>query len=167
MHFEKISFEQWRKDLLKLNKNTPEEYIKQSYNNIKIPKRATKTSAGYDFFNPLVDLNFPEDTNTIIPTGIRWCGEDLNKVLIIVPRSGLGFKYGTYLRNTLGVIDSDYQFADNEGHILISLTSEESFVLKENQGMVQGIIIPFLTVDNEEENNIIRKGGLGSTSKEV
>lgn len=167
MQFQKISYEQWEKDLLKLNPNTPIEYIKLTYNNIKLPKRATKNSAGYDFYNPFINLNFPEDTNAIIPTGIRWVGNDNNQVLLIVPRSGLGFKYGTYLRNTIGVIDSDYQFADNEGHIMISLTSEESFELKEGQGMAQGIIVSYCTIDNEEENNIVRKGGFGSTTKEV
>ena len=44
-----------------------------------------------------------------------------NVVLLIVPRSGLGFKYRLSLMNTVGVIDSDYSDADNYGHIMIKI----------------------------------------------
>lgn len=47
--FEKVSFEQFKKDFQK-NFNVNDEEVKEIYNKIKLPVRATKASAGYDFF---------------------------------------------------------------------------------------------------------------------
>ena len=165
MYFEKVSYQEWRRTLKKLNSEVSEEIIQNSYKNIKLPKRATIDSAGYDFFNPFEDLNFPAHSIVTIPTGISFRGKDKNCVLIMVPRSGLGFKYGMGLRNTIGVIDADYQYSDNEGHIMLSIVSQEPFIVKSNSGLCQGIILPFLTIDNEEEIINVRNGGFGSTTK--
>ena len=78
---------------------------------IKMPIRATKKSAGYDFFAPF-DIYLKPNEDIKIPTGIRSYMQD-GEVLIAVPRSGLGFKYYARLANTLGVIDSDYYYSDN------------------------------------------------------
>ena len=43
-------------------------------------------------------------------------------VLKCYPRSGLGFKYRLQLNNTVGIIDSDYFYSDNEGHIFSKIT---------------------------------------------
>ena len=40
------------------------------------------------------------------------------------PRSGLGFKYRLQLNNTVGIIDSDYFYSDNEGHIFAKITND-------------------------------------------
>ena len=113
MHFEKITYDQWLKDMTKyyggLDENKTEE-VSNMYKDIKLPKRATKHSAGYDFFIP-ANLLIPMEENVVIPTGIRWvCDKekDKNKVLSIYPRSGLGFKTGIHLMNTVGIIDADY-----------------------------------------------------------
>lgn len=58
-----------------------------------------------------------------IPTGIR-VQMETGWVLQCYPRSGLGFKYRLQLNNTVGIIDSDYYFSDNEGHIFAKLTND-------------------------------------------
>ena len=87
--------------------------------NINLPKRATKGSAGYDFVSPLTFTLKPCETIKI-PTGIR-CGMNTDWVLMLYPRSGLGFKYGLNLMNQTAVIDSDFYYSDNEGHIFVKL----------------------------------------------
>lgn len=63
-----------------------------------------------------------------------WC-------LLIFPRSGLGFKYRLKLNNTVGVIDSDYFGAENEGHVFVRMTNEgdKPLHVKRGQAFCQGI----------------------------
>lgn len=91
-------------------------------------------------------------------------------VLMLFPRSSLGFKYRLQLNNTVGIIDSDYYYANNEGHIFCKLTNDtvEDKVVKieKGQGMVQGIFLQFgVTIDDEVSEE--RTGGIGSTTKKV
>ena len=72
---------------------------------IKLPRRATSGSAGYDIYSPL-DFELRTGETIKIPTGLR-CRIDMGWVLMIYPRSGLGFKYRLQMNNTVGVIDSD------------------------------------------------------------
>ncbi len=158
--FEKISLDQFKKDY-DLSTN-----IEETYNDILLPKRATLGSAGYDFFSPL-DFTLNPGETIKIPTGIRCFIED-GYVLSLYPRSGLGFKYRIQLNNTVGIIDSDYYNASNEGHIMIKLTndSNEGKVLnvKKGEGIAQGIFTEyFVTYDDETEG--IRVSGFGSTTK--
>lgn len=90
--------------------------------NISLPKRATKGSAGYDFFAPF-DFSLNAGETILIPTGIRAEITD-GWFLALFPRSGLGFKYRLQLDNTVGIIDSDYFYAENEGHIMIKITND-------------------------------------------
>ncbi len=158
--FEKISLKQFNEDY-NLTSN-----IEETYNDIILPKRATKGSAGYDFFSPC-DFTLNPGETIKIPTGIRCFIED-GCVLSIYPRSGLGFKYRIQLNNTVGIIDSDYYNAVNEGHIMIKLTndSNEGKVLniKKGEGIAQGIFTEyFITYDDETDG--IRTYGFGSTTK--
>ena len=159
--FEKVSQKQFSKedDVMQYLVNP-----KFFYEEIKLPKRATKGSAGYDFFLPYSIEIQPHDTITI-STGIR-CIMDSNYVLMIFPRSGLGFKYGLRLNNSVGVIDSDFAYSDNEGNIKIKLynPSDETIRLLKGVAFCQGIFLPY-GIAEEEEITTIRNGGLGSTSK--
>ena len=147
--------------------NKEELFVKEQYEDIIIPKRATKYSAGYDFFAPFGFSLKPGEIITI-PTGIK-CYLETDKFLAIVPRSGLGFKYKLRLANTLGVVDADYVDNDsNEGHIFIRISNEnnEGKELKVNKGeaFAQGIILSYFVAE-EEEITEERKGGFGSTTK--
>lgn len=164
--FEKVSFEQYKKDWLDMYPEDREEKIREIYDNIKLPKRATTGSAGYDFFAPH-DFTLNPGESIKILTGVRaWIEEGW--VLKNYPRSGLGFKFRMQLNNTVGIIDSDYYYSDNEGHIQTKLTndSREGKVLTvaAGTGFSQGIFIEYgITVDDDVTE--VRNGGFGSTTK--
>lgn len=168
--FEKVSREQFKKDVLNYMGNvfnTEEriEIIDDIYDSIKLPVRATKYSAGYDFFSP-ISFKPTNNSGIVIPTGIR-CKIDEGWVLKVYPRSGQGFKYGLHLYNTVGIIDGDYYNSDNEGHIMMKISCKEKDCDIINQGVAfcQGI---FEVYGLTEDDNVttVRNGGLGSTSKE-
>jgi len=132
---------------------------------IRKPKRATRNSAGYDFFLPYNIIIYAGGTIKI-PTGIK-AEMNSDEVLKLYPRSSLGFKYGLRLSNTTGIIDSDYfDNEDNEGHIWLKLVnpSEKNIELKAGEAVMQGIFEKFLVCDDDEASEE-RKGGLGSTSE--
>lgn len=166
--FEKISFEQFKKDIEKCFGNTvyklqTEEGIREVYNSIELPKRATKGSAGYDFKCP-INLLLHKGQPIVIPTGIRVKMND-GWVLKMYPRSGLGFKYGLELTNTVGIIDSDYYYSDNEGHIMIKIShhlDEYTLPIQQGQGIAQGLFVEFGITEDDEANEV-RNGGFGST----
>jgi len=164
--FQKVSQNQFVKDFFKCFPNYSEREIIHIYQNILIPERATVGSAGYDFFSPIDFVLKPGETITI-PTGIRTKINDF-WVLMIFPRSGLGFKYRLQLNNTVGIIDSDYYSSDNEGHIFIKITNDtnenKTIELKKGNGFAQGIFLPFgITYDDNSTQT--RNGGFGSTDK--
>lgn len=142
-----------------------EEEIQNMYAEIRLPKRATKGSAGYDFYAPF-DFRLAPGETIKIPTGVR-VRMDEDWVLHIYPRSGLGFKYRLQLNNTVGIIDSDYYNSDNEGHIFIKLTNDSNegklLEVAKGSGFAQGIFLEYgITVDDEAEG--VRNGGFGSTT---
>ncbi len=163
--FEKVSYEQFEKDWLKCFPDTAD--VKEIYDGIKLPKRATAGSAGYDFYAP-ENITLTEGKSTLIPTGIRSKIEN-GWVLSIYPRSGLGFKHRVQLDNTVGIIDADYYGADNEGHIMIKLSCDahdegHTVSLSKGDGFAQGIFTQFgITLDDTADE--IRTGGFGSTTK--
>ncbi len=135
------------------------------YGDIRLPKRATSGSAGYDFFAPFDIFLNPNETK-IIPTGIR-VRIDEGWVLTLFPRSGLGFRYSLALNNTVGIIDSDYFYSANQGHILISLRNgERPLEIKKGEAFVQGIFLPFGITKNDYETTK-RDGGFGSTDSKA
>ncbi len=131
-----------------------------------LPKRATVGSAGYDFYSPVALTLAPGETAKI-PTGIRAEMEN-GWVLQLFPRSGLGFKYRVQLNNTVGIIDSDYYYSDNEGHILIKITNAntegKTLTLAAGEAFAQGIFLPF-GITKDDDVSEIRNGGFGSTTK--
>lgn len=164
--FEKVSLNQFIKDFKDSFNNLKEQEIIDIYNQIILPKRATKGSAGYDFYTP-INISLKPNETIKIPTGIRVKIED-GWFLAIFPRSGLGFKYRLQLNNTVGIIDADYYNANNEGHIMIKMTNatNENKIVEVNalQGFAQGIFMPFgITIDDEANES--RTGGFGSTTK--
>lgn len=158
--FEFVSKEQYLKDF-EFKEDACEVYSK-----LKKPHRATAMSAGYDFYSPF-DFHLEPGMTIKIPTGIRAkIPEDY--VLMIYPRSGLGFKYRLQLNNTVGVIDSDYYNALNEGHIMIKITNDsnegKALDIKAGEGFAQGIFMQYGIVEDDDAKDI-RVGGFGSTTK--
>ena len=164
--FEKVSFEQFKKDCTDACPQLEEDDIKEIYDTIKLPKRATAGSAGYDFYAPFQIVLQPGCTIKI-PTGIRARIDD-GWVLKLYPRSGLGFKFRLQLNNTVGIIDSDYYGSDNEGHIQVKLTNDsregKTVEVEAGTGFSQGIFVEYgITVDDEADE--VRNGGFGSTTR--
>ncbi len=142
-----------------------ESDIKDMYDSLSLPKRATSGSAGYDFYAPFA-FSLPPGATIKIPTGIR-AKMDENWVLKLYPRSGLGFKFRLQMNNTVGIIDSDYFNSDNEGHIFVKLTNDSNegrtVDITAGTGLVQGIFLEYgITVDDEADG--VRNGGFGSTT---
>lgn len=162
--FERVSVEQWEKD----TSNIPHHvHSYWRYEDLTLPRRKTKLSAGYDFFSPWsFELN-PGDS-LLIPTGIK-AFMGAGEVLEMYPRSGLGFKYKIRLANTVGIIDADYYGnEDTEGHIYVKICNEGNLPLslKKGDGFAQGIFKQVLLVDGDShDSGDDRKGGLGSTDK--
>ena len=131
---------------------------------IPLPRRATAGSAGYDFVSP-IDVTIPAGETALIPTGIR-AEMEPGWVLALFPRSSLGFRTGIRLSNTVGIIDSDYSFAKNEGHIMVKLRNPSGapVVIGRGERFCQGIFLPFGTAE-EEDGLAERSGGFGSTGK--
>lgn len=160
--FKKVSFQQFKKDWESTFNDSSSSII---YESIKLPKRATAGSAGYDFFLPTDIVLKPNETINI-PTGIRVKIEE-GWLLKLYPRSSLGFKYRLQLNNTVGIIDSDYYHSSNEGHIFIKMTNAsnelKTIELPKEAGFCQGIFIEYgITYDDEETG--VRDGGFGSTN---
>lgn len=167
--FVKVSYEQFKKDWYDtFGTYISEDSIKTIWENIKLPKRATKGSAGYDFFSPIEFCIEPGKTLKI-PTGIR---VRMNEgwALKLYPRSGLGFNYRLQIDNTVGIIDQDYYFSDNEGHIFVKITNdskqEKNCFISAGSGFIQGIFIEF-GITEDDDTDGIRNGGFGSTTTET
>ena len=168
--FHKVSREQFILDWMDCMEGEMDEEDKaraeQSYEQIRLPHRATSGSAGYDFFLPC-SLTLAPGKEVKIPTGIRVEMEE-GWVLMLYPRSGLGFKYRLQMNNTVGIIDSDYFNSDNEGHILIKMTDDtnegRTVEVPQGTGFAQGIFIEYgITVDDESVG--VRNVVLSSTTK--
>lgn len=158
--FEKVGFERFFNDFKGLFPNFPEEKIGEIYEKIKLPKRATAGSAGYDFFLP-IDVDFAPNAGVTIPTGIR---AEIREgwALNLYPRSGLGFKHGFRLENTVGIIDSDYYGAENQGHIMAKVSVFSAVSLGAGKAFMQGVFLPFgITYDDNADGE--RTGGFGSS----
>ncbi len=158
--FEKISFDQYVKDVGAERHEIAEEYL-----DIKLPRRATKKSAGYDFYSPCSFQLEPGETIKI-PTGIKVYMQN-NEVLKMYIRSSLGFKYDVVLSNGTGIIDADYyNNKNNEGHIWIKLINHGEKTLEINKGeaIAQGVFSTYLTTDDDKPIEKERTGGIGSTN---
>ena len=140
--------------------------IYDAFDKVKLPKRATTGSAGYDFY-ALKAVDLAPGESVKMATGVRVKIEE-GWVLKIYPRSGLGFKYRLQLANTVGIIDSDYYYSDNEGHIFIKITNDsregKNLHIGEGDAFAQGVFLEYgITVDDDASE--VRNGGFGSTSK--
>lgn len=130
------------------------------------PKRATAHSAGYDFFAPY-GFVIPARDSITINTHIKAKMPD-NVVLMMYPRSGLGFKHGVHLANTVGVIDSDY-YSDEPGkgciHVKLCNPTDQDILIEEGKAYCQGIFTPFFTTEDDDAKGDRNGEGFGSTDK--
>lgn len=156
--FERISFEQFKKDVcddMKL------------YEKIELPKRGTSLSAGYDIRSVVHEIIKPGESK-VIKTGIKVFMQE-DEALFIYIRSSLGFKYDVCLSNNVGLIDADfYNNPENEGHINLKIINhgKEDFEIKIGDRVVQGVFMKYLKVTDETNVLTKRIGTSGSTGRE-
>ena len=139
--FEKINFNQFSKDICD-DKVLYDEYI--------LPERATKFSAGYDFY-ALNDFCIKPGCVMRIPTGIKAIMND-DEALFLFVRSSMGFKYNVRLTNQVGIVDKDYYGnSDNDGHIWIKVQNEGTvpITIKKGNAIAQGIFVKYLTTTDD------------------
>ena len=154
-YFEKISFDQFKKDVC------DDKKLYESYN---IPKRSTKESAGYDF-ESVIDFTLKPGESKKIPLGIK-IHMNSGDVMLLLVRSSQGFKYNVRMCNQVGVFEADYcDNPDNEGHAWIRLQNhgDVDYIVNRGDKICQAVFTKFLIVDNEEEVDTVRVGGIGST----
>jgi dUTP pyrophosphatase len=133
---------------------------------INLPQRKTKLSAGYDIEAAEVVVLLPGKT-TPVKTGIKACMED-DEYLQLSLRSGFAIKNSLFMPNTPGIIDADYyDNVDNEGHIMVAIynPNTEPFRVNKWDRIAQGIFLKYGTVDGEKEVTTVREGGLGHSGK--
>ena len=186
--FEKVSYEEFYKEYKKIFINAISQSVIDSgekvaiyseeeihtiahsvYDNIKLPKRSTKGSAGYDFFFPYQKTTLPNGVQFVVPTGIKCKFNYPGYGLFLFPRSSYGFNHQMKIDNTIPVIDSDYYGnSTNEGHIKVAITNQSndghSFSIDNQDKFCQGIFLP-IAYAKEEEVTETRDGGIGSTGK--
>ena len=188
--FEKVSFDTWLKSMMgpaiEEVKGKEREALHEIWENIKLPRRATVGSVGYDFFSPLDVYPLPPLQDVTIPTGIK-CKLEPGWALVMAPKSGLGMRYHTTLSGTLGIIDSDYyDCEETEGQIMINIANglypmprenmithkpeippEQIMNIGRGMAFLQGIILPIGYAYEEEEVTATRTGGFGSTMEQT
>lgn len=169
--FSKVSYEQFKKDYTdtfgideeNIDANT-RRAIESIYYGLELPQRSTKYSAGYDFHSPIPFMLNPGETIKI-PTAVR-CEMEEDYVLMIFVRSSIGFKYLTNLVNNVAIVDCDYFYSDNQGHIFIKLVNrgDKPLQIRTGDSIAQGIFVAYgITEDDYVENT--RNGGIGSTGR--
>ncbi len=172
--FEKVSLDEFTRAMKKyFGAQWTDEEIKEKYDQIKLPTRATRGSAGHDFYSPFY-FWLPNWADIIIPTGIKVKIDD-GWVLSCYPRSGNGMTHYLRIANTVGLIDSDYyNNPTNEGHIMIKLRKEsdvkdtnfptESVEFGAGDAFFQGVFTEYGVAQGEFVDKD-RVGGFGSTGK--
>ena len=168
MRFEKVRYEAFEHDMMQYRPiNFMGGEAKEAYNKIKLPERKTKYSAGYDICSP-IDISIPSGQRRVIPTGIKVVFEEDEMEtwhLQMFVRSSVGIKDGVVLTNGTGVIDSDYQFGNNDGDMMLALlnTSEKLVKYKAGDRICQAVFMIHGITSNDKASGD-RTGGIGSTN---
>ena len=82
--------------------------------------------------------------------------------MLLFPRSSLGTQYGLQFLNTVGVIDSGYRDTI-KATMCVTDPTLDILRLKKGTRFMQGVIVPFATIPEEEPPTEERTGGYGST----
>lgn len=195
VEFEKVSKDQYIKDWCRLYGSDSQDktVIGKIWDDIKLPQPSTFEAAGFDFFIPF-SVDLVKGDSIVIPTGIR-CKMKKNTCLLFLPRSSSGFNYHLTIANTVPLIDGDYYYTDNEGHIMIKLifggfenaplialaherdsdaflhvakdmTTPRELVMNKGDKFVQGLATKYYHSKSTDKSKVkVRKGGIGSTGK--
>ena len=142
--------------------------MKKLFEGTTVPTYGTAYSAGADLYAVLdAPVTIAPNKPKVIPTGVA-CEIPVGLVGVVCARSGLSCKQDLAPANKVGIIDADYYYSQNEGHIFIKLTNDsnegKTLTVPTGQGFAQGIFLPFGITEDDEVTEI-RNGGFGSTTK--
>jgi len=164
--FQKVSLKQFQAAVYQCSLPLADAQVMGFHQNLPLPVRATAGSAGYDFFAPFA-FTLAAGETLIIPTGIR-AQISPGWLLALLPRSSHGFQYRLQLDNTMGIVDADYYYSDNEGHIFVKLTNdsrrENKLMVQTSERFAQGIFLQHGIVVGDQTAQT-RTGGFGSTGR--
>ena len=132
----------------------------------KFPEYETDGAAGIDLCACLDStMTIEPGESVLINTGLAIYIKDPNICATIIPRSGMGHKYGIVLGNLIGLIDSDYQ-----GPLMVSCWNRGTspFTLQPGDRIAQLVFLPvirpsFKLVESFSESTERAEGGFGST----
>lgn len=140
--------------------------MRKTEGEIKLPTRASKHSAGYDFYLPYEVTIPPHCSTGIIPTDVKAYMQE-GEVLMLYVRSSIGIKKGLVLANGTGIVDRDYfSNPDNDGNIGIALRNDtnKTVVLEKGERIMQGVFVKYLVADDDDVKDE-RTGGFGSSGQ--
>lgn len=135
--------------------------IKSLHNNFIMPTKGTDGAGAYDIYMPEYGMTDGE------LVGLGFSAEvPKNHVAMILPRSSAGVKQGLELRNTCGVIDSDYR---GEWKAAIQTKSGDIREWRAGDRLLQFLIVPVADVElelvDELDETARGSGGFGSSGK--
>lgn len=130
------------------------------------PEYKTDGSAGVDLCACIDStMTIEPGESVLINTGLAIYIKDPSICATIIPRSGMGHKYGIVLGNLIGLIDSDYQ-----GPLMVSCWNRGTspFTLQPGDRIAQLVFLPvirptFNLVENFADTTSRAEGGFGST----
>ena len=132
-----------------------------------LPAYATPGSAGLDLRACLdAPIELAPGQTVLISTGLAIHIQSAGLAAMILPRSGLGHKYGIVLGNLVGLIDSDYQ-----GTLMVSCWNrgDRAFTVQPLDRIAQLVIVPVVQVGfrvvAEFEASPRGAAGFGSTGR--
>jgi dUTP pyrophosphatase len=131
----------------------------------KMPERATRHSAGYDFYyNGDEDIDiYANGVSRLIPTGVK-AYMQTDEVLHVYSRSSFGVKKDLILANSVGVIDADYYDADGEIMVKFRNVGKAVQIIHPGDRIAQGVFTKYLIADNDDVQ-AERTSGIGSSGK--
>lgn len=155
--------------MIKIKKTENALYLEEQVYTLDFtPKRATPGSAGYDLRACInEEVHLQPNQSYKFPTGIHiWLDHEVREPLLVgfvFPRSSTDLK----LKNTIGVLDSDYQ-----GELFLNYKNEEDRVKTIGIGDKIGqLVITYACIDDFTIVSSFCKstkrgsGGFGSTGK--
>ena len=138
--------------------------IKPLHFNFNKPTKGTQGAGAYDLYMPVSGVI---EENGICKVGLGFAAEvPEDHIALIVPRSGMGAKYGIELNNSCGVIDSDYR-----GEWIATLRTKDGKAFQWNAGerLLQFVLVLVISVELEiaDELSDTERGtrGFGSSGK--
>lgn len=139
--------------------------IKALHPNFQLPQRSSVLAGGYDIFMPSAGRLLHNNKVEFVKLGFAAAVPE-GYVALILPRSGAGAKHGVELRNTVGVIDSDYR---GEWMVAVSQKDRTGLEWATGERLYQFILVPVGSPELEQVEELAEtkrgEGGFGSTGE--